>query len=156
MPRRRAHAEPYSASASWCRHSPPRPPARCGAASRGFFQRGGPAHRRGELARDLRSGLRRIAGGKAIEHLAEIFLGEILVSIAPDQHHGCIDAGAKTLDFLPTEVAVSGEMKVIVMNAALAHLDDVGGAAQPAGGGAADLDVGLPADRLQLEHGVEG
>src|ERR1700712_4257991 len=137
MPRPPPHAERYTASASWCRHPPPL--AKCGAVSRGFLQRGRPAHRRGELARDLRSGLRRIAGGKAVEHLAEILLGEVLVGVAPDQHHRCIDAGAKTLDFLPAEVAVPGEMKGIVMNAALAQVDDVSGAAQPAGRGAADL-----------------
>src|SRR5664279_3895849 len=47
-------------------------------------------------------------------------------------------------------------MKGFVMNAALAHFNDGGGAAQPARGSAADLDVGLLADRLQLEHRVEG
>src|ERR1700712_2945728 len=154
MPQPPAHAERYTASASWCRHPPPL--AKCRAVSRGFLQRGGPAHRRGELAHDLRSGLRRIAGRKAVEHLAEVLLGQILVSIAPDQHHGCIDAGAKTLDFLPAEVPVAREMKGIVMDAALAYLDDVRGAAQPAGRGAADLDVGLAADRLPRKHGEEG
>src|ERR1700738_1519994 len=119
MSRPRAHAEPYSASASSCRHSPPRQLAMCGAASRGFLQRGRAAHRRGELARDLRSGLRRLAGGKAVEHLAEVFLGEVLIGIIPDQHHRCIDAGAKTLDFFPAEVAVPREMKGIVVNTAL-------------------------------------
>ena len=38
----------------------------------------------------------------------------------------------------------------------LADLDQVAGAAQPARRGAADLDMGLLADRLQLEHRVEG
>src|SRR6476659_4282144 len=125
MPRPPACATRYSASASWCRQSLPRPLALCGPASRGFLQRRRPAHRRGELARDLWSRLRRVAGGKAVQHLAEVFLGQILVGILPDQHHRCIDAGAKTLDFFPAEIAILGEMKGVVMDAALAHLDDV-------------------------------
>src|SRR5438876_10554109 len=47
-------------------------------------------------------------------------------------------------------------MKGFVVDPALAHLDDIIGAAQPARRGAADLNVGLLADRLQLKHRVEG
>src|SRR5664279_1574981 len=127
-----------------------------GHASCGFLQRGRAAHRRRELAVDLRSRLRRIAGGKTVEHLAEALLSQILVGILPDQHHRRIHAGAETLDFFPAEIAILGQMKGIVMDAALAHFDEIARAAQPAWRGAADLDVRLLADRLQLEHRVEG
>src|SRR6266481_1949401 len=148
-------AERYSASSSWLRHSPARTIARCGPASCEFFQRGRSTHWSRELSAVLRSRLRSVAGGKAVQHLAEAFPGQILVGILPDQHHRRIDAGAKALDFFPAEIAVLGEMKRVVMDAALAHFDKVAGAAQPARGGAADLDVRLLADRLQLEHRVE-
>src|SRR5712675_704770 len=149
-------AERYSASASWYRHSPARPHAMCSRASCGFLQRGLPAHRRRELALDLRPRLQWLAGSKAVQHLAETFLGQILVGILPDQDHRRVHAGAETLDFFPAEIAILGQMKGIVMDAALAHLDDLAGAAQPARRGAADLNVRLLADRLQLEHRVEG
>src|SRR5450759_4635481 len=132
MQRPSRHAERYSASASWYRHSPARPLARCGHASCGFLQRGRSAHRRRELTAVLRSSLRKVAGGKAIQHLAEALLGQILISILPDQHHRRIHAGAETLDFFPAEIAILGQMKGIVMDAALAHFDEIAGAAQPA------------------------
>src|SRR3954453_22728985 len=47
-------------------------------------------------------------------------------------------------------------MKWIVVNAMPAYIEQVFGAAQPAWRGAADLDMRFLADRLQLEHGVEG
>src|SRR5579863_6025126 len=132
------------------------PPATSGRASCGFFQRSRAAHGSGELAVDLRPGLGRTAGGKSIQHLAEALLGQILKGVLPDQHHRGVHAGAKTLDFLPAEIAILGQMEGFVVNPALANIDDVAGAAQPARRGAADLDVRLFADRLKLEHGVEG
>src|SRR5450759_844177 len=125
-------AEGYSASASSYRHSPAQPLAMCGHASCGFLQRGRPAYGRRELAADLRSRLRRIARGKTVQHLAEAFLGQVLVGILPDQHHRRIHARAETLDFFPAEIAVLGQMEGIVVDTALAHFDDVAGAAQPA------------------------
>src|SRR6478609_6956942 len=113
-------AERYSASASSYRLSPARPLAMCGRASCGFLQRGRSAHRRGELAVDLRPRLQWLAGGKAVQHLAKTFLGQILVGILPDQDHRRVHAGAKTLDFFPAEIAIPGEMKGLVMDAALA------------------------------------
>src|SRR5882724_13686908 len=148
MQRPSRRAERYSASFSSHRHSPARPLAMCGHASCGFLQRSRSTDRRGELTAVLRSRLRKIAGGKAVKHLAEAFLGQILVGILPDQNHRRIDAGAKTLDFFPAEIAVLGQMEGIVMDAALAHFDDVFGAAQTARRGAADLDMGFLADRL--------
>src|SRR5258705_10765132 len=118
-------AERYSASASWYRHSLARPHAMCGRASYGFLQRGRSAHRRRELAVDLRPWLQWPAGGKAVQHLAKTFLGQILVGILPDQDHPRVHAGAETLDFFPTEVAILGQSKGIVMDASLAHLDDL-------------------------------
>src|SRR6266403_4560594 len=147
--------ERYSASSSSFRHSPARPLAMCGPGSCEFLQRGRSAHWSRELSAILRSWFRSLAGGKAVQHLAEAFLGQILVGILPDQHHRRVHAGAKTLDFFPAEIAILGQMKGIVMDAALAHLDDIAGAAQPARRGAADLDVRLLADRLQLEHRIE-
>src|ERR1700716_1316137 len=149
-------AERYSASASSYRHPPPPPLPMCGRASCIFLQRGRSTDRRRELTTVLRPRLRKVAGGKAVKHFAEAFLGQILVGILPDQHHRRVHAGAKTFDFFPAEISVLGQMKGIVMDAALAHFDDVGSAAQPARRGAADLDVRLLADRLQLKHGVEG
>src|ERR1700716_1174379 len=120
MPRPSPSAERYSASASSYRHSPARPLAMCGRASCGFLQRGRSTHRRRELTAVLRSGLRRVAGGKAVQHLAEALLGQILVGIAPDQHHRRIHAGAKTLDLFPAEIPVPGKMEGIMVDAALA------------------------------------
>src|SRR6267154_633235 len=108
-------------------------------------------HRRRELTAVLRSRFHRFTGGKTVQHRAEVFLVQILVGILPDQYHWRVHAGAKTLDLFPTEISVLGQMEGFVMNAALAHLDDIAGAAQPAWRGAADLDVRLLADRLQLE-----
>src|SRR3954451_13674988 len=47
-------------------------------------------------------------------------------------------------------------MEGIVMDPALANLDDIARASQAAWRRAANLDVGFFADRLQLKHGVEG
>src|SRR6478609_12150952 len=125
-------------------------------ASGDFLERGRPGDRRGKLAAVLRTGLGRIAGGKAVQHLAEALLGQVLVGVLPDQHHRRIHAGAQALHFLPAEIAVFRKMEGVVVNTALADADDVAGAAQPAGRRAADLDMRLPADRRELEHGVEG
>src|SRR6266481_6447834 len=146
----------YSASSSSHRHSLPSPLPIWGHASCGFHQRGRSTHRRGELTAVLRSRLWEIAGGKAVQHLAEAFLGQVLVGILPDQNHRRVDASAKALDFFPTKTSILGKMKGIVMNAALAHLDDIAGAAQSARRGTTDLDVSLFADRLQLKHCIEG
>src|SRR3954451_9676745 len=123
----------------------------CRYASCGFLQRRRYAHRSRELTVDLRSRLRRIAGRDTVEHLAEVLLGQILVGVLPDQHHRRVHAGAQALDLFPAEIAVLRQMEGIVMDAALAYLDDVLGAAQAARRGAADLHMGLLADRLKLE-----
>src|ERR1700704_1191349 len=105
---------------------------RRGRASCGFLQRGRSTHRRRELTAVLRSRFHRFTGGKTVQHRAEVFLVQILVGILPDQYHWRVHAGAKTLDLFPTEISVLGQMEGFVMNAALAHLDDIAGAAQPA------------------------
>src|ERR1700688_2380590 len=155
MPQLLPRVERYSASSSSLRHSPALKPAISGDASCGLLQRGRPAHGGGELTSVLWSGFWRVAGGKAVQHLAKTFFGQILVGILPDQDHRGIDAGAEALDLFPAETAVLGEVKGIMMDPALAHLDDIAGAAQPARRGAADLDMRLLADRLQLEHRIE-
>src|SRR5215475_14398754 len=121
--------------------------AACEAASGGFLQRGRSAHRRGELTVDLRARLRRIVGCEAVQHPAEILLGEILVGVLPDQNHGRVHASAQTLDLFPAEIAVLGDVEGIVMDPALADFNDIGCAAQPARRSAADLDMRLLADR---------
>src|SRR5262245_18848521 len=121
--------------------------AACQAASGGFLQRGRSAHRRGELTVDLRARLRRIVGRKTIQHPAEAFLGEILVGILPDQDHRRVDTSAEALDLFPAEIAILGDVEGIVMDPALADLDDVGRTAHPARRGATDLDMCLLADR---------
>src|SRR6185312_5136926 len=125
-------------------------------ASGDFLERGRPGDGRRKLTAVLRSGLGRIAGGKAIQHLAEILLVQVLVGVLPDQDHRRIHAGAEALDLLPTEIAVFREMEGIVVDTALADLDDIARAAQPARRGAADLDMRLLADRRELEHRVKG
>ena len=47
-------------------------------------------------------------------------------------------------------------MEGVVVNSAPAHVDNLASASQPARRGAANLDVRLPSNRLELEHGVEG
>src|ERR1700722_11073604 len=148
MHRRSGYAEGYSASSSWHRRSLTLTLAMFGHASCGFLQRGRSADRSGVLTAVLGTRFRKIAASEAIQHLAEVFLGQILVGILPDQHHRRIHAGAETLHLFPTEIPILREMKGIMVDTTLAHLDDIGGAAQSAWRGAADLDMGLLADRL--------
>src|SRR6516165_11449626 len=126
------------------------------AASGDLLQRGGTCDGRGKLAAVLWSGLRRIAGSKAIQHFAKALFGQVFVSILPDQHHRRVDTGAEALDLFPAKIAVLGQVEGIVMDAALADLDEVAGAAQPAWRRTAHLHVGFLADRRELEHRVEG
>src|SRR5436305_1857813 len=84
-------------------------------ASGDLLQRGRSIDRRRELAAVLRTGLGRIAGSKAVEHLAKAFLGQILIGVLADHHHRRVHAGAEALDLLPAEIAVLGEMEGIVM-----------------------------------------
>jgi hypothetical protein len=81
---------------------------------------------------------------------------QVFVGILEDLHHRRVDAGAETFDLFPGEHAVLGDLVHVLGDARLADPDQVLGAAQLAGRRAADLDMGLLADRLQLEHGVEG
>src|SRR3981189_812920 len=127
-------AERYSASASSYRHSPAPPLPMCGRASCIFLQRGRSTDRRRELTTVLRPRLRKVAGGKAVKHFAEAFLGQILIRILPDQHHRRVHAGAKTLDFFPAEIAILGQRKGMVMVAPLAPLDNSPAPRNRAGG----------------------
>ena len=87
---------------------------------------------------------------------SKVFGREVLVGVAADLHHRRVDAGAEALDLLPGEIAVGGDVELLVVDAPLADLFDLLAAAQQAGRRAAPLDVGLAADRLELEHRVEG
>src|SRR5258708_19023241 len=144
-------AERCSASSSLFRHSPARPLAMSGPASCEFFQRGRSTHWSRELSAILRSRLWSVAGGKAVQHLAEAFPGQILVGILPDQHHRRVHAGAKTLNFFPAEIPVLGQMKGFVMYPAFAQLDDMIGPARPAVRGAADMTVCMLGITLELQ-----
>src|SRR5215475_14190871 len=108
-------------------------------ASGDFLERGRPGDRRGKLAAVLRSGLWRIAGGKAVEHLAKALLGQVLIGVLPDLDHRRVHAGPEALHLFPAEIAVPGEVEGIVVDTGLADIDDVGGTAQPARRRAADL-----------------
>ena len=114
------------------------------------------ADRRRELPAVLRAGLRRFAARERIEHLLEGFRRQILIGVLADQDHRSIDAGSQALDLLPGEIAVGGDMERLVIDAPLAHLFDLLAAAQQARRRAAPLHMGLAADRLEQEHGVEG
>src|SRR3954469_17479771 len=94
-------------------------------ASGDLLQRGRPAARRRELAAVLRTGLGRIARSKAVEHLAEGFLGQVLIGVLADQHHRRIHAGPEALDLFPAEIAVLGEMEGLVVDAVLANVDQI-------------------------------
>jgi len=61
---------------------------------------------------------------------AKAVLGQVFISVLPNQHHRRIHAGAKALDLLPAEIAVGERWKGIVVDAVLAHFDQVGRAAQ--------------------------
>src|SRR5690348_4727658 len=100
-------------------------------ASRGFLQRRRPGDRGRELATVLWSGFDRIAGRKAVQHLAKAFLGQVLVGVASDQHHRSVHASAEALDLFPAEIAVLRHFKGIMMNATLADLDQVSCATEP-------------------------
>src|SRR3990170_7221214 len=90
--------------------------------SLGRLQGGRTADGRRKLAVDLRPGLRRRALGEAVEHFLKTFRRQILVGVAPDQHHRRVDAGAEALDFLPGEIAVGGELKRLLVDAPATEL----------------------------------
>ncbi len=110
------------------------------------------------MAIDLRTGLdlAALAGFESVDDFFQTFRRQILIGILEDDDHGSVDAGALTLDFFPGERAFGIEREGIVMDLLLTDLHQIFRAAQHAGRGAADLDMGTGADRLQLELGVEG
>src|SRR6476619_6351187 len=81
------------------------------------------AYRARGLPADLGARLGRLAAGEAVEHLLEQLRRQVLVGVLEDLDHRCVGACAETLDLLPGEVAVGGQMMRIVIDAPLAHLD---------------------------------
>src|ERR1700674_90920 len=117
-------------------------------------QRGRPADRRRQLAIDLRTGLRRLAGGERVENLRETLRRQVLVVVVVDLHHRRVDAGTEALDLHPREFAVGSHL-VFVADAAAADLLERVRAAQLARRGAAKLNEKLP-HWLEMKHRVEG
>ena len=108
------------------------------------------------MAFDLRARLDRPAGLDVVDQLVQRLDRQILVGIGDDLQHRGVDAGAQALDLFPRQAAVRRRMERLRMDPLAAALDQLVGAAQHAGRGAAYLDVRLLADRSQQEHGVEG
>ena len=105
---------------------------------------------------DLRADLDLAASGEIIDQLFERGGCQVLIGVLEDLHHRGVDTGAEAFDFLPREIAVLREVVRLVVDLVFADLPQFLRTAQHAGRGAADLDVGNPANGLQLEHGVEG
>ena len=88
--------------------------------------------------------------------LPKLSARQVLVGVGADLDERRVDAGAEALDLLPGKRAVRGEMMLLVMDAVAADILEVVRAAQPARRRPADLHVRDAADRLEMEHGVEG
>jgi hypothetical protein len=88
----------------------PRAPARI---EIGIGERGRTAQGRGELTIDLRTGLDRFAIREVGEQRGEALRGQILVVIEIDLGDRRVDAGAKTLDLDPRQLAVRGDVKLL-------------------------------------------
>ena len=116
----------------------------------------GPRDRHRRLPPVLRAGLGRLAALESVEQRLENLRRQVLVGVLRHLDHRRVHAGAEALDLLPGEIAVGGDVMLIVMDALAADVDQVARAAQHAGRRAADLDVRLRADRLEMEHRVEG
>jgi hypothetical protein len=106
---------------------------------------------------DLRARLDAIAlaGLEGIDDRLKALDRQVFISVIADHHHRRVDAGAKALDFFPAQRSRRVGMERIVVDAMLADGPQVLGAAQHAGRGAADEDVGLAADGLQQELRIE-
>jgi len=107
------------------------------------------------VAVDLRSFLIG-AALEVLEQLEGIFGSEILVDpFSVDLQHGRIGAGSQALHFLDGEESIGSGLSALDAEVFLAGLDDLLGAAELAGRGAADLQVEL-SHSFAVEHGVEG
>jgi hypothetical protein len=96
------------------------------------------------------------SGLELVDDLGQALGRQVLVGVLKDHHHRRVDAGAEAFDLFPGQRAVGVGMELFVMDLRTADVHQRFGAAQRAGRGAADLDVGAGADRLQLELRVEG
>ena len=103
----------------------------------------------------LRARHRHLAGGEFVEDLAEALSGQVLVIVLADLRHRRIRASAQTFDLFPREFAVGGDLMRLGGDLVLADRDQILGAADHAGRGAADLNMRDGAHRLKLEHEVE-
>src|SRR5262245_22334595 len=69
-------------------------------------QRCWPADRRGQLAVNLRAGLRRAAGGEFVQNSCETLRREVLVVVIIDLRHRRVHAGPEALDLDPRECPI--------------------------------------------------
>ncbi len=69
----------------------------------------------------------------AVEHLAEAFLGQVLVGVLPDLHHRRVQQAPRHSTSSQEKLPSVRQLEWIVMDAVLADLDQVAGAAQPHG-----------------------
>jgi hypothetical protein len=103
----------------------------------------------------LRARRHRLAGRDVVDQLLQLFRRQIFIGVLENLQHRRIHAGAQALHLFPGEVAVFGQLKLVLGDLATANIFEIIGAAQHAGRRAAHLDMGFFAHRLQLEHGVE-
>ena len=120
-----------------------------------ILQRGRTAQSLGRETTVLRPRRRHLAGGKAVDQRGQFFDGQVLVEILADLGHGRVGAGAKAFDLFPAETAIGRKRMSRRRDLVLADADQVLGAADHAGRGAADLDMGNRSNRIKLEHEVE-
>src|SRR4029077_15709370 len=116
-------------------------------------ERGRAAHWRGQLPVDLRAGLDRLAANEVGEQRGEALRAQILVVIEIDLGDRRVDAGAKTFDLDPRQLAVRGDVQLLA-DPLVAKLDQLVRPSQHTRCGAAELDVEF-SNRLQIEPGVE-
>ena len=109
---------------------------------------------RGALPPGRRARLRLLAAAQCCQQSLHRRRVEIRVEVVVDLDHRRIGAGAQALDLHHGELAVGGHFLEADAELALAGVAEIIGAAQPAGGGPADLDQVAP-HRLQIQHAVE-
>ena len=107
---------------------------------------------------DLGAGLDGVALAclESIDDLFQTLGRQVFIGILEDDDHRRVDAGALTFHLFPGKRAALIGVQRIVMDLLAADIHQRFGAAQHAGRGAADLNVGTRADRLQLELRIEG
>src|SRR6185295_16775383 len=122
---------------------------------RAFRQCCAPAGGLGGVPSRLRARLRLLAATQCFDEAFCLGAVEVFVEVLADLKHRRVHASAEALHFHPGEFAVGGNRMRLRVYVLLADGHDVGGAAQPAWRGGADLHEVL-ADGMKIEHRVEG